>query len=326
VSSPTTSRLSGSPSSGSALASFTAEGTNRAAFQPVDWGQLVFAGFVWGASFIFIAAGVDHFSPGVVTFGRMLFGALTLAFFPTARKVKIDREDWPRIVLVGVTWLAFPMTLFPVAQRHISSGLAGMLNGSIPLFTAVIASIALTRLPGRNQMIGLTTGLLGIVCLGIPALHDGGSSMLGVLLVIVACASYGFAATLNVPLAQKYGAIPTFWRAQWVALILTAPYGLWGAVNDSQWNTRSAVAVVILGIGGTALAFLAMVSMSARVGSTRAASLTYFEAIVALILGVLFRHETVRTLEVIGCGILLCGAWLVSRQDVASKKIAVVNS
>jgi drug/metabolite transporter (DMT)-like permease len=294
---------------------FTAEGTNLEAFQAIDWGQLLFAGFVWGASFIFIAAGVDHFSPGVVTFGRMLFGALTLAMFPKSRKVKIDREDWPRIVLVGVTWLAFPMTLFPIAQRNISSGLAGMLNGSIPLFTAVIASVALSRLPGRNQMIGLAIGMAGIVFLGIPALRDGGSSAIGVLLVVVACVSYGFAATVNVPLAQKYGAIPTFWRAQWVALVLTAPYGAWGAFHGSTWNTRSALAIVILGIGGTALAFLAMVSMSARVGSTRAASLTYFEAIVALILGVLVRHESIRALEVFGCGVLLVGAWLVSRKD-----------
>jgi drug/metabolite transporter (DMT)-like permease len=300
----------------------TSEGTNPDAFGQRDWAELVFAGVVWGASFIFIAAGVEHFSPGVVTFGRILIGCITLGLFRSARTVKIDREDWPRIIAVGISWLAFPMTLFPIAQQSISSGLAGMLNGSIPLFTAVVASIALQRLPGRNQRQGLIVGALGIVLLGIPALSDGGSSAVGVLLVVVACVSYGFASTINVPLAQKYGAIPTFWRAQLVATVLTAPYGLWGAANESSWDTEAALAVLVLGAFGTALAFVAMVSLSTRVGSTRAAALTYVEAIIALILGVIFRNEPLRTLEVLGCVVLLVGAWLVSRQDAPTAKVS----
>jgi drug/metabolite transporter (DMT)-like permease len=316
VSAETISSPAMSPSSPARAAStFTSEGTHRDAFERNDWGQLLFAGMVWGASFIFIAAGLDHFSPGLVTFGRIVIGAITLGLFPAARAVKVDRADWPRIVLVGLTWLAFPMTLFPLAQRSISSGLAGMLNGAIPLFTAVVASIALQRLPGANQRKGLAVGLAGIVLLGIPAMGDGNSSALGVAMVLIACVSYGFAATVSVPLAQKYGSVPVFWRCQLVAVVLTAPYGIWGAVNESTWNVGSAAALVVLGCFGTALAFLAMVALSARVGSTRAASLTYVEAVMALILGAIFRHEPIRLLEVMGCAVLLVGAWLVSRRD-----------
>ena len=295
-------------------ASLTAEGTHRDAFEAQDWGQLVFAGLVWGASFIFIAAGVEHFAPGVVTFGRMLIGFITLAFFKQARAVRVDRADWPRVVLVSITWLAFPMTLFPIAQQHISSGLAGMLNGAIPVFAAVVASVALRRAPGRAQLIGLIVGGLGIALLGIPALTDGGSSALGVLLVVIACMSYGVALNLNVPLAQKYGAVPTFWRCQLVATVLTAPFGVWG-LRTSEWDLAAAGALLLLGALGTALAFVAMSSLSARVGSTRSASLTYLEAIVALIMGVIVRGEAIRLLEVIGCLVLMVGAWLVSRAD-----------
>jgi drug/metabolite transporter (DMT)-like permease len=307
---------SSTPAAASRAAStFTSEGTHRDAFERNDWGQLLFAGIVWGASFIFIAAGLDHFSPGLVTFGRIVIGTITLGLFPAARAVKVDRADWPRIALVGLTWLAFPMTLFPLAQRSISSGLAGMLNGAIPLFTAVVASIALRRLPGPNQLKGLAVGVVGVVLLGIPAMGDGGSSALGVLLVLIACMSYGFAATVSVPLAQKYGSVAVFWRCQLVAVVLTAPYGIWGAVNESTWNVGSAAALIVLGSFGTALAFLAMVALSARVGSTRAASLTYVEAVMALILGAIFRNEPIRGLEVAGCAVLLGGAWLVSRHD-----------
>jgi drug/metabolite transporter (DMT)-like permease len=296
------------------MSSITSEGTHRDAFEARDWAQLSFAGFVWGASFIFIAAGVDHFAPGVVTFARMAIGFVTLALFRRARAVRIERADWPRVVVVGVTWLAFPMTLFPIAQQHISSGLAGMLNGSIPVFAAVVASIALRRAPGRAQLAGLAVGGIGIVLLGIPAIGDGGSSSIGVLTVLVACVSYGIAVNANVPLAQKYGAVPTFWRCQMVACVLTFPFGVWG-LHSSTWNLSSAGALLLLGTLGTALAFIAMSALSARVGSTRAASLTYLEAVIALGLGVIVRHERIRLLEVIGCAVLLVGAWLVSRAD-----------
>ena len=302
----------------SRLDSITADATHRDAFEVRDWTQLVFAGMVWGASFIFIAAGLDHFSPGVVTVVRLALGCITLGLFRSARTVRIDREDWPRVVLVGITWLAFPMTLFPIAQQHISSGLAGMLSGAVPLFAAIITSIGLRRLPGRWQLTGLATGALGVVLLGLPALSDGGSSAVGVLLVVVACLSYGVAVTINVPLAQKYGSIPTFWRAQMVGLILTVPYGLWGFTHGSEWNVKSASAVLVLGTFGTALAFVAMVALSARVGATRASSLTYFEAIVALALGAIVRDEAIRALELAGCAVLLLGAWFISRGDRSS--------
>ena len=292
----------------------TSEGTHREAFSARDWQQLLFAGLLWGASFLFIASGLEHFGPGVVTFGRIFIGTLTLAFFPKARAVKIDRADWPRIVVVSVCWMAFPMTLFPLAQQHIASGLAGMLNGSIPMFAAIIASVALRRLPGPFQRLGLIIGALGIVLLGIPAVSDGRSSATAVVLVLIACASYGIAINANVPLAQKYGAVPAFWRCQIIASALTLPFGLWG-LRTSTWNSQSALALIALGVFGTALAFLAMSDLSRRVGSTRSAALTYLEAIIALVLGVVVRHEKVRTLEVVGCAVVLVGAWLVSRSD-----------
>jgi len=300
--------------------SFTADGTNLDAFERRDWTLLIFAGFVWGASFIFIASGVDHFSPGLVTFGRLAIGALTLGLFRKARATKIERQDWPRVVLVSVTWLAFPMTLFPIAQQYISSGLAGMLNGSVPIFAAIFTAFALRRLPGRAQVLGLLTGCVGLLLLGWPTLSEGGSSALGVVLVVVACLSYGVAVTINVPLAQKYGPLPTFWRAQLIAVALTLPYGLYGAANGSEWNAKSAASVVMLGTFGTALAFVAMVTLSTRVGATRASGLTYFEAIVALALGAIVRNEPIQALEVAGCAVLLGGAWLISRADLPAKR------
>jgi drug/metabolite transporter (DMT)-like permease len=297
------------------LSSFTAEGTHRDAFTLQDWGLFGAAGFIWGASFVFIATALESFSPATVAFLRITIGCIALSVVPGVRK-PVPRSAWPRIAVVAIVWLAIPMNLFPFAQRHVASSLAGMLNGGIPLFAALVASILLRRLPGVNQRWGLLVGLIGIVLMGIPTLGRGSSSIIGVLMIVAALALYGIAVNINIPLVHEYGSLPVFWRCGIVASVLTAPFGIAG-LNDKPVHANSVFAILVLGAFGTGIAFLCMGKLSARVGSTRASSLTYLEAIVALVLGVVVRHESVAALEVVGCVVLLGGAWLTSKADTA---------
>lgn len=291
----------------------TAEGLHREAFTASDWALFLGPAIIWGTSFLFIAEGLESLKPGVVTFGRILFGFLALCAVPGSRAA-IPRREWKRLFAVSVTWLAFPMTLFPIAQQHVSSSLAGMLNGGIPIFVALVATVLLRRLPGPWQRLGLITGVLGIVLIGVPTINEGSSSAFGVALVIVAISSYGVATNLAVPLTQTYGAVPVFWRCQMIALVLTAPFGAWG-LHGSRFEWRPVVAVVLLGVFGTAMAFVLMTRLGARVGATRSSTVTYLEAIFALGIGVVVRHDKVVALQLIGCCVLIAGAWLASRKD-----------
>ena len=266
---------------------------------------------IWGASFVFIATSLEHFRPGVVTFVRIAVGLLTLTAFPGAR-ARIDRADRGRVVLLGVLWLAFPMTLYPIAQQHISSGLTGMLGASIPVFTAVVAGVVHRQLPARVHGVGIAVGAVGIVLLGLPALGAGRNSAVGVGLIVTACVSYGLAFNVAVPLVRRYGAMPVFWRALLVSVPLTLPYALVG-LRHSTFGWRSLAANVTLGAGGTAIAFVLLLTLTARAGATRSSMTTYLEAAFAFALGTIIRHEPVRALEVLGCGTLLVGAWLSSR-------------
>jgi drug/metabolite transporter (DMT)-like permease len=302
------------------MTTLTAEGTHADAFTLNDWMLLLVPGVIWGASFLQIAESLEGFTPFAVTFGRILFGCLTLAFLPSAR-IPIPRSAWKQITAVSITWLAFPMTLFPLAQQHISSSLAGMLNGGIPLFAAIVASILLRRLPGRSQLWAIGIGGVGLVMIGIPSLSEGRNSAYGVTLIVVAIASYGVAVNLSVPLTQAYGAVPVFFRCQIVAVILTAPLGVPGFVR-SDFGWRPSVFLISLGVFGTAVAFICMTALAARVGATRGSILTYVEAVIALGLGVAFRNDHVRTLELIGCFVILGAAWLAGRADSGAAKAA----
>ena len=78
-------------------------------------------------------------------------------------RTAIDRDDWPRVALLGMTWVAIPLSLFPIAQQWIDSSVAGMINGAVPITTALWSTVLLRRLPGRIQLLGIALGFAGVV-------------------------------------------------------------------------------------------------------------------------------------------------------------------
>lgn len=292
----------------------TSHGTNRDAFTTKDWALFLALAAIWGSSFLFTAIGLDAFHPGLVTLLRVGLGALVLSFVPRANRTPIDREDWPRIWLLAVIWVALPFTLFPIAQQWIDSAIAGMLNGATPIFTALVATILLRSLPGPLQLTGLFVGFSGILAIALPSAGGGTTAAIGVVLVIVATMGYAVSLNMVAPLQQKYGSLPVMSRVLRAALIMVIPYGVVG-ISQSSFAWPSLIATGIIGVFGTGLAFLFMGTLVGSVGATRASFLTYLIPVVALVLGVVFRDETVSPISIVGVALVIAGAILASRRE-----------
>src|SRR5215470_14341420 len=200
--------------------------TNRSANHAgaAEWVILSLPGMIWGASYLFIADALGAIGPGGVTLVRLVIGFLTLSLFPAARK-PVLRSDWPKIVALGIFWMAFPLSMFPFAERYVSSALTGMLNGANPLFSATVAATIAWKLPSRRVIMGIAIGMAGTVVMGLPTLREGRSTLAGVGMILAALVSYGVALNLASPLQQRNGALPLILRAQFVALVLIAPIG-----------------------------------------------------------------------------------------------------
>ena len=98
--------------------------------------------------------------------------------------------------------------IFPIAQQWISSAVAGMLNGAVPIFVATIASCMLQKLPRGAQLAGLIVGFLGVVLVSLPSAGQGETQAIGVLLVLIATLCYGVSVNIAAPIQQKYGSLP----------------------------------------------------------------------------------------------------------------------
>jgi drug/metabolite transporter (DMT)-like permease len=302
----------------------TAEGTRSEAFGPTEWALLGAIAAMWGSSFVWIAIGLDSFEPGLIALLRLGLGAAAIALAPKSRAA-VDRADWSRIALLGLVWMAAPLVLFPVAQDlGVSSALNGMINGAMPLFAALVAAILLRRMPGAAQLAGLAIGFGGIVMIAAPSAGQAAGTAVGIGMALFATVLYGLAANVAVPLQQKYGALPVVFRAQLVAVALVAPFGL-AQAPASSFSWPSLLAMVILGVFGTGLAFIAMSVLVGRAGATRGAVAIYFIPVVALLLGVTLRDETVPLVSVFGVALVLAGAWLTSRRDRAQRARASLD-
>lgn len=279
-------------------------------YSAVDWVLLVGVGLMWGASFLFIKFGVSDFAPTTVAWLRLLFGAVTLALLPGARAKLRYRKDWGLVAVLGLTWMAVPFVLFPVAEQTIGSALAGMINGAAPLFTVIIAALWFRHRPTPLVVVGLLIGFLGVVTVSLPSVA-GQAALLGIGLVLLATVFYGVAFNLSGPLENRNGALAVIWRAQLVALVATTPTGLLG-LNDSTPTWAGFTSLIALGAVSTGIAFACFVTLVGRVGAPRASVTTYLVPVVAVVLGALVAQESIHPLSLVGIALVLLGAFLTS--------------
>jgi drug/metabolite transporter (DMT)-like permease len=293
-----------------------ATAANDGSFTPRDWGLFIAVAGIWGSSFLLIDIGLDAFPPGLITLFRICSGAIALVLVPKP-KVTIRESDRARLVLLSVIWVAVPFTLFPIAEQYINSSVTGLLNGATPIFAATVAAVLLHQRARGSLLTGIVVGFVGIVLISLPSIGDGASEALGVFLVLGATICYGFAINLAAPLQQRYGSLPLMSRMLALATLWTLPYGLWD-IGDADWQLGPLVAVLVLGVVGTGLAFAFMGSLVGRVGSTRASFITYLIPVVSLALGVTFRNDTVAPIAMVGIVLVIGGALLASRATTSS--------
>jgi len=284
---------------------------NDGSFTSQDWVLFVAIGAIWGSSFLLIDIGLEAFPPGLITFIRVGSGAAALAVLPKP-SVRIANDDRLRLLILSIVWVAIPFTLFPIAEQYINSSVTGLLNGATPIFAATVAAVLLRERARGPLLAGIIIGFVGIALISLPSISDGASQAAGVSMVLVATICYGFAVNLAAPMQQRYGSLPLMARMLALGTLWTAPYGLWD-ISDASWESGPLVAVVVLGVVGTGIAFAIMGSLVGRVGSTRASFITYLIPVVSLALGVAFRSDTVAPLALLGIALVIIGALLASR-------------
>ncbi|MBT3943363.1 MAG: DMT family transporter [Chloroflexi bacterium] len=291
----------------------TAQSPENAPFTSTDWSLLAGVSLIWGSAFLWTAVALEGFSAETVALLRVALGAAGLAAFPSARK-RIDREDWPKLLVVAIAGNAGPALLFAMAIETVDSAVAGMAVSATPLASLVIWILLKRSLPAGIQLTGLAIGFAGVTLMAAPNLVGVQANPVGIGWLGLAVLGYGITQHVIGPLQRKYGATTVIFWALLIGSVGLLPMGLAG-LSDSEISASTLIAIIVLGVIATGVARSLAATLTGRVGPVRGSIHTYFIPVLAVVLGVALRGEHITPAELIGLPIALAGGYLVTQRS-----------
>ena len=105
----------------------------------IKWSLLIILSLIWGSSFILIKKGLTGYGYFEAATIRMLSAGTAMVPFGLQNFKKIPAGKTKYVILSGAIGMFFPAYLFCLAQEHIPSAVAGVLNALTPVFTFLIS-------------------------------------------------------------------------------------------------------------------------------------------------------------------------------------------
>ncbi len=287
------------------------------------WFLFILVGFLWGVPYLFIKVAVDPdngFSPAAVVCLRTAIGAAILIPLSIRNgQLKAAIRGIKYVAPYALLEMIGPWILIGTAEQKISSGLAGLLIASVPIWATIFASMRGDKTVWHHKrLMGIIIGFIGLVAVvGIESIK-GSSDPLSIGMVLVAAIGYSYAVMM------VQGALPhvSGIAINALAMAITAIFYL--PLTVIQWPTHeisaSAInAIIGLGVLSTGAAFVAFFTLSAIIGVARGSLVTYLNTAFAVVLGVIILDEPFTTGMALGLPLVLIGSYFASRKPAEAK-------
>jgi drug/metabolite transporter (DMT)-like permease len=275
-----------------------------------QWGELLFLSAIWSTSFFLMKIADSGLPPLTLVLCRAASAAVTLYAFMKLRRLSFprDRVLWRQIALLSLINNVIPFSLIFWAETIIPSGIAGVLNAAVPLFTVLIAHFVLKHPAGPAKLGGTLLGMVGVALLiGWQPVRAPGA--VGAELAVVLASLCYAAASIY---ARRFNHLPS---AVIAASQLTATTAIMIPVSllaDRPWTLpvpgwQPVAAVLALGVFCTALAYLMYFRLLKTAGSLNITLVTFLMPVGALALGVVALGETLHVSVLAGLGLIAAG-------------------
>ena len=274
------------------------------------------SGLFWGIPYLLMKVAVADIPPVVIVCGRVLIGAAILIPLAIHQKVLMDAiRGWRFVLPYAIFEMMIPWILITNAEKKISSGLAGLLIATVPIWSTIFASMNGDKTVWHSKrLVGIAVGFVGLVGLvGYESIF-GNSDPLSIGMMLITAMSYSFAVNMISIKLPDVSGIAINGLAMVFTAIVYSPFMIdqWPAANTV--STKAALSLVTLGIFCTALAFISFFIVMKEIGPARASIGTYVNTAVAVVLGVLILSEPLTLGIIIGLPLVMIGSFLASRK------------
>jgi len=281
------------------------------------WVLFAAMGAIWGVPYLFIKVAVEHMAPPVVVFGRTAIAAVPLLVVAArAGAIRPALARWRPLLAFAALEMAVPWFLLTDAERHLPSGLTGLLIACVPIVGAVVAYLLGDRTAlAPRRLVGIGLGLSGVAVL-VAADLGGKAPWWSVVEVLLVCVGY---ATAPFIASRRLADVPDLGV---VAVSLSAVAVVYAPIALATWPAetppaRALLAVVALGTLCTAVAFVVFFRLIAAIGPARATLITFVNPAVAVAVGAVFLDESITVATLGGFALVLAGCWLATRLSPA---------
>jgi len=252
----------------------------------------VLLGFLWGSNFIYMKWAAELITPAQITLLRVFFGFLPLAFVAWRRGV-IHRDQvrhLPHFIVMAVLATAFYYFAIAEGTARLPSGIAGVLGGSIAIFTTIATLLFLrTEKPNALMLGGVAVGFAGIVMIARPwEGSDRTIDITGVFWMLAAATILGVSYVYVRRFLSPFNLPPltlATWQTGLALLVLLALTDRTGMTDILQDRHAAAGVAIGLGVLGTGMAFLIYYYLLQELGAVAASGATYITPNVALLIG-----------------------------------------
>jgi drug/metabolite transporter (DMT)-like permease len=294
-----------------------------------NWLKFLLLGTIWGSSFLWIKIALQEVGPLTLVTFRTGFATLGLILVAVVARPRIRKNEIWILATLGLLNVAIPFALISWSEEHISSGMAAILNSTVPLFTILIAPFFLKeeRL-NRGRVFGLLIGFAGVTVLMSNQITAGDAlSGWGIAAMLAAACTYaasGIFARRKAggmkPAVQSLGQMgSSFLFILPAALTFEAPFHI-------PTHAISYAALMWLGFLGSCVATLLWFSLVNSVGPTRTSMTTYMFPLIGVLLGLIFLGEPVDWRLIVGGGLIILAVVIVNTQKKPNLENIIIET
>jgi len=286
-----------------------------------DYGLVLTLSLIWGSSFLLVKVAVDAVPPLTVAASRVAIAFVVLYAVARWRGQSLippwgagGAPMWGHFLIIGMLGNGIPFTLISWGEIEVSSALAAILIGVMPVFTVVFAhGFGVERLTGGKRVIGIAAGFAGLlVLIGPAALLQLGHATMHEFGIIAAAASYAATGVYARRLSLRMSAVVLSAGSMAASSAIMVPAALF---LETPWRLAPGpgplVAVAALGIVATGLASIVYFRLLAAAGPTFASTINYLIPVFGAILGVTLLGETLAASDLVALALILSGIALV---------------
>lgn len=289
---------------------------------PPAWLPLAAVGVTlvfWASAFVGIRHLAHDFSPGALSLGRLLVGALCLGVVVLTLPGGLPRptrRQWVSIVAIGVLWFGVYNVALNAGERRVDAGTAAMLIQVSPVLIAVLASIFLDERFTAYLAVGLGLAFAGVGLISLSTAQSEGSDhdVVGVVLCLLSALVYSVSLILQKPLVARLPAIQVTWLACTAGAIVCLPFI--GQLVEQAWDApaSSNLWLVYLGVFPTAIAFTTYAYALRHMSASNLGITTYLVPPITIVMGLAFLDETPPSMAYVGGALALVGVAVARRK------------